>query len=296
MKRLLSGLLSASLIAASAVPAYGAGAGMTLLGAGAKSVAAAGCSYTGAGDVDSNWASWWGLRAFSAATCGTALINVCLAADAACGDLSSDASTGALVVTAVGGSLCNVVTCTVKTAYDKAAGGCDVTQAVEALRPVLTFASGKPALQTSGSGHGLTATCSGTTSQPYTLVVLANAISGGYPFGTSDNAFGNPASINNGGSYFFCPQGAGIFAFGVSTGTWYGVSEVYNGASSNLQVDASANTGDCGSGAAGKYYTIGAQGYNLAGNFDGYVREAGLNTTDLSGKLTTLNSNMTSGY
>ncbi len=80
----------------------------------------------------------YSMRACSLALRGTAAVNVCNVADVACVDFSTDATTGNLVVTTVGGSSCSVITCTIKIWYDQSAGAGNVTQATIANRPTLT--------------------------------------------------------------------------------------------------------------------------------------------------------------
>ncbi len=63
--------------------------------------------YTGPGNVASGATAWWGLRAYTSATRGNALINACNVADAACADLSSDATSGALTIPTIGGTACS---------------------------------------------------------------------------------------------------------------------------------------------------------------------------------------------
>ena len=70
-------------------------------------LAPAGVSYTGPGNVVSGASAWWGLRAYNAADLGNNLINVCNPGDGACVNMVSSASTGALVVTTVGGEACS---------------------------------------------------------------------------------------------------------------------------------------------------------------------------------------------
>jgi hypothetical protein len=101
------------------------------------------CSYTGIGDVVSGAKGYYGLRAYNAASCGNKVAQVCNAGDAACVDMVSSSTTGALVITTVGGTNCAVSTCTVKTLYDQSgalacsSSACDATQATEADRPTL---------------------------------------------------------------------------------------------------------------------------------------------------------------
>lgn len=108
---------------------------MTGAGVGAPGGGAA--SYTGPGDIDT-FTAWWGLRAYSSATRGNNLIEVCNSGDANCVNMASSASTGDLVVTSVGSTDCSVSTCTIKTAYDQSGNSRNMSQATEANRFVLT--------------------------------------------------------------------------------------------------------------------------------------------------------------
>jgi hypothetical protein len=67
-----------------------------------------GGGYQGPGDIVSGATEWYGLRAYSSADRGNKLINACNIADAACADISSDASTGKLTnFASVGGTTCS---------------------------------------------------------------------------------------------------------------------------------------------------------------------------------------------
>jgi len=78
---------------------------LTGAGLGKPTVAA---TYVGPVNIVSSPLAWWGLRSPSAADLGNALINACNPGDATCADLSSNASTGNLTVSAIGGEACSV--------------------------------------------------------------------------------------------------------------------------------------------------------------------------------------------
>ncbi len=130
-------------------------------------------AYTGPGDVVSGAVFWFGLRAYSSADRGNALINVCNVADVACADMSSDATTGALSVTTIGGSSCSIVTCTIKTWYNRGSAGGSVTQATIAQRPTLIVSctSGLPCAAFA-TVNGLSG-ASATIARPYSMNVAA---------------------------------------------------------------------------------------------------------------------------
>lgn len=106
----------------------------------------AAASYTGPGDIVPGASAWYGLRAYSSATRGTKAVNVCNALDVVCADLLTDATTGALVITTIGGVNCSIATCTIKTIYDQTTGNnctgtCDLTQATIANRAIFNTGS-----------------------------------------------------------------------------------------------------------------------------------------------------------
>lgn len=173
-----------------------------------------GSSYTGPCDVVAGCTFYYSLRAASSAKRGTKSINVCNVSDVACGDLSTDATTGDLVVSAIGGSSCSIITCTVKTIYDQGTGTfctgsapCDLTQATIGTRPTLVVncVGGKPCLACSGSQH-LDSTSFPTGNQPFTISGVAKRTGGTTAFGdilglhsTVQLLFGN--SVNTLGVY-----------------------------------------------------------------------------------------------
>jgi hypothetical protein len=119
---------------------------LPLMGAGcASSACGGGGGYIGPGNVIASAKTWYGLRAYSSATRGNALVNACNSTggtDVGCGDLFSDATTGALVAATIGGITCPGANCTIKTWYDQTAGGnctgsCNLTQATVINRPSL---------------------------------------------------------------------------------------------------------------------------------------------------------------
>lgn len=231
------------------LPAY-AGS-LTLLGAGGPTVAAA--SYTGPGDVVASALTWWGLRAYSAATVSTAAANICNAADANCADVNSLANGNFDVATATGAPLnCGGAggTCTVKTLYNKGSCGasCDLTQSTIASRPtlVLSCLGSLPCMATSGTQQLVSASAV-TQSQPYTSVSIAETTNAG----TSGSLFtwGN-AGNSDGGAIYLAPSagnpqlycGSALHSAGTAViNTWYALEGVCNGGSSLLYVDGSTS-------------------------------------------------------
>jgi len=95
-------------------------------------------AFQGPGDVVGSALTFWGAQAYTAAYAsgGGLAFNVCLVADASCGDLVFNSS-GTVVDGLIGASHCSVVTCTIKTAYDQTGNSNDATNPTEATRPTI---------------------------------------------------------------------------------------------------------------------------------------------------------------
>lgn len=98
-------------------------------------------TYVGAGDLGWTVLGVYSTRAYSAATLGAKLLNVCVSGT--CADMSSSASTGDLVSQTINGSVCpnaSVGTCKVKTWYELSGvvgNDGNATQATTATQPSL---------------------------------------------------------------------------------------------------------------------------------------------------------------
>lgn len=234
-------------------------------------ISGGGGGYTGPGDVVASATAWYGFRAYNSADRGNRLLNVCNVADAACADLSSDASTGALVISTIGGSSCAVVTCTIKTAYDRSGNTRDATQATIGARPTLTVScvNGLPcAACSAAASQTLVATAATSIAQPWTVSAVANhgdtvnqrwvmAKSGTWAvgWGTADPAAGMYAGVG-------ITDGSNA-----ADGSWHALQYVANGAASVVNVNdtkttvspgtntLSNNYGICSDGAGGGFIT-----------------------------------------
>jgi hypothetical protein len=124
-------------------------------------------AFVGAGDIRSFTAWWSNSRAYSLATRGNPLINVCNSTggtDVGCADMVTNATTGVLTPATISGISCPGANCTVRTYYDQTGGGNNCTQATIANRNVLT-----------ASQFGSIAGGVGTTSVTYSCTAIAQA-------------------------------------------------------------------------------------------------------------------------
>ncbi len=249
-----------------------------------------------------SFAAWYGLRAYSTATRGTKSVQVCNVSDVVCSDLSTDGTTGDLVVTTIGGSNCAVVTCTVKTLYDKV-GTNDLTQATIANRPVFTqnsLGTSWGMAFTAASSEQLVGPNLSPQAQQYYFYVVANwngAANAGIWAADSGGFAGAIAEFETAGPNFAIFAGSTLTA-SATANAWHAVQSLFNGASSVISVDNTETTGAAG--AQGAFNMVAAPlrlGNDISSFFSGSVMEIGyLAATVSSGNRTSLNSNAHAAY
>lgn len=280
---MLSRILSVLLFCAGLFCLAQAQVPMTGAGKGAPGAAV----YSGPGNVVSGATAWWGLRAYTTAVRGTKAANVCNVSDVTCVDFLTDATTGALVVTTVGGSSCSVVVCTVKTLYDQSgslscsgAVACDLAQATIANRPQLIVSNGitgKAALLYNGTSQELVNNLPTGKNQPFSWSLVANTTNSA----SQQTAAGAKTDArigynNSGANTVFCFNGTVLTAT-ASDGAWHGIQAAFNNAGSpqgDCNVDGVATTGNDG------ITQFGGSSYSLGSNtgvefFKGSIAEGG---------------------
>lgn len=233
-------------------------------------------SYTGPGDSVSGATAWYGLRAYSAAKRGNAAINVCNVSDVVCADMSTDATTGALVVTTIGGSDCGSVNCTVKIIYDQTGNGFNLSQATIASRPLLKLSclGSLPCLNFSAGGLFNSSTTS--ISQPWSISAVIER-TGQFSSGYLISSTGSYEGLASGGGSADNVQlyGSNTLQATATDNVSHAVQALANGASGVINVDGTETTGNTGSNAfenAGWYLGADSFGDNLRG----YIAEMGI--------------------
>lgn len=276
-------------------------------GAGLGAPGGAPAAYTGPLDVvGSNVVGCWALRACSSAARGNAAINVCNVSDIACADWLTDASTGALVPTTVGGSSCAVVVCTVKTIYDQSGAlacagstACDLVDATINARGTLVAncinTSHYCIAFTGGEGYN-SANALPTITQPYTQSLVVER--------TGNTSAGNTVfTSSTGGDLFGMGTSANLGAlFNGTYGTWTATDNAWNAqsvvsnAGSSIYNDngtagspsANPGTGNLPSGTMQMGYYTGAGTLYFGGNF---VEGVFWKATSSAGQLSSIVSN-----
>lgn len=258
-------------------------------------------SYTGPGDIQTTGAiAWWGLRAYSAAQAGTKAINVCNVGDAACADLSTNAS-GNLVVTTIGGSDCSIVICTIRVFYDQTgltncnSAACDLVAGIIAQRPVFTpncFGS-LPCATFAGFQFGETGNIiTITVNQPFTISGVQERTGTFTSFAdvTASPDTGSAAQFGftNSANSFFLYAGSVVSVSGIADGSPHAIQGLFNGASGQIYADGTGTTVNPGTGTpTGAAMVLGGAPNALTG----IIAEIGWWTGDQSTHFSAMNSN-----
>lgn len=268
--------------------------------------------YTGPGDVVAAAIAWWGARCYTAAYSGL----VADITDAATGNTTgtrlqcSSGTVSALVsasaCTFVTGNACSalattcLVSCNVVTLYDQSgntncsAAACNITQATNANRPIFTQScnGALPCIKfVNASNTTLTSGSLTSTATPITFS-LVSSFSTAVGFAAVMGGFGNPPffglSNDNTPEIQIFTQGSALtLTSSIVTGLPpQAVQAVFNGASSNLVVNATSNSGslNTGNNLSGPL-TIGADGFGDAYTgdfFEGGIWGIAFNSTQQS--------------
>lgn len=264
---------------------------LSALGAGGPGTSTPACGgYVGPGDVDTHFTHWWGLRAFSAATCGTKAVNIRRASDSTTTDINSLSTNGNLDAASIA-TFCASTTCTIVTAYDKV-GAADVNnQATTAREPTVTANCVNTTLTcaTFVAGKLLQSTASITTANGSVSYFAAKqtATNGGNRDVMSGQALFNYSAGFGTSDHPDClAGGSGEITGAVSIGTWARVLCTQNGASSAMLENGSSTSGSLATG-------TGTQSAFIASSFFvGTWVESGINSTTMGATLATLDGNI----
>lgn len=253
-------------------------------------------AYTGPGDI-ATFSNWWGLRAYSAATCGTKCVRLIRSSDSTQGDILTTAA-GDLDTSSAffDGSL----TYKVVTLYDQV-GTNDMTQGTDANRPIFALnaiLSHFPSMKFTGSSDMWLRTGSTfTQSQPFTYFAYGQRTAN---FTSTqvmliDNS-GSPQaalSFNNSTNQVVAYAGAALTASATDS-AYHSVINVFNGASGKIIVDSSTTTGNNGTQALSAEALIigGDPGFGpTASMLTGNIQEAGYAASDITSSGASINSN-----
>jgi hypothetical protein len=239
-------------------------------------------SYVGPGDVVSGATAYWGLRGYNGAYAAPGTnpgIDIVKASDGSASQTINILNDGSLDVATIGGLGYAVA---VSKMYDQV-GTNHLVQATLADMPTLSlaFVGTRPAMLFTPS-QGFTSGSGITRAQPFTMssyVRVTNANSAvQFVFTGNSNLvyfqadFGNvPGPIGPDMN-----AGADVFTTGVAVPAWFGFQTVFNGASSDLNINGTALVGNAGAtGFSAETLHVGWSSTADAG-LNGYMTEIGL--------------------
>ena len=264
--------------------------------------------YTGPGDIVSTWTMWFGSRAYSSATRGNKIWNMCEPTNTTCADISTSATTGYPVVGTIGATNCgSSTTCTIKTWYDLTGNGNDRTQTTAANRFTYnaTALNGNACGVAAGSVTGYPTSSAGGTDivQPYTVSFVAERTGSltTVQYIMSSTSSGNfDAQINFAGTaaiQSYSGQGANFIQVSAADNAPHTTLAVLNTTSSKLSIDgATAATGDTGTAPTSTNMGIGKNPANPGNNLVGVFCEGGVAPSAVSAQTTALYSNQHTAY
>lgn len=308
------GLFLAGVWCVSASAQFKGGAGFGTPGF-TSPAASGGASYNGPGDIVSGALGWWGLRCYNNAYSG----NVADIVDSGTGNTTGTRlqCASGVVSALVSGSACTFVT-------GNACSPLATTCAVACLVPTLYDQSGNSLTMVSAGGGGA------PTSAPKiilnnlgTLPSVQCIVSSGHWMRNAgitqaqglqisyvSNRNNNTTTLQRG---VFASNGVSIYVgyssslataeinagssadLGATDNAFHAYQAGFNGASSNLMIDGTANTG-LSVGTAGLSGTMSICGNTFAANFDGYFQEVGIWAGLFSGPNETAMNNNQRAY
>lgn len=236
-------------------------------------------AYVGPGDVVASATSWWGLRAYTLASVGTNAVNLRRDSDNATQDFVTVTGGGLDLVSInsfqTGAGAANLW---VTKLYDQAgSNNLQQTTAVNQPKFILNVIGSKPAMFfiSVSNTNLISASVVPTINQPFTMSVVAQRSSNFTSVqvvlleGTNNDQLAYDVSTNTIRMY------AGtFFTASASDSAFHAFNAVYNGASSNMQVDATSNIGDAG------VLGVGGNPWQFGGipsfMLDGYLTEGGV--------------------
>ncbi len=222
---------------------------MLLLGAGGSG--ASGGAFTGPLDVVStNIKAAYCVGACSAAKRGTKFATICTTISTVdtCIDMNSDATTGAPILSTIGGLTCNnsTVICNWKTWTDQSGNSCDATQAGVPTRPLVTVSvsglTSIPAITFDGATGGMKlVTCSTTAAQPFFISGVGIRTSGTNFASLLGEEGSAPGLLYSNTANNMTVFGTSTPTFTVSDAVWHAVGALFNNTSSQGYTDGTGS-------------------------------------------------------
>jgi hypothetical protein len=201
-------------------------------------------SYTGPGNIVAGAAVWGGLRAYSLATAGTRAINLRRDSDQATSDFNTLAN-GNLDVASIA-TFKGAANLFVAKLYDQSGNAQDLVQSTAAIQPafLLGVLGSLPVMRFNGTSTCLLSNVG--LGGSFTLSTVARRNSGlaaGSIVGTGSDPTQVTFGTTSGQIYMY---GGSVFSISTTEGALHAIQAVFNGASSDLNIDGTSNVGNPG--------------------------------------------------
>jgi len=259
--------------------------------------------YVGPGDVDANWTHWYGLRAYSAATCGAALISVYRndAGTGTCNGVASQTTCSIKSLTTNGKldeadltTFCSGSTCAAQTVFDQV-GSINVGNQGSTSQSAAVTASCVNTTYSCLTGSGTTKLVgSANLTVPngniiYTAAKQTHTTSGNRDILVGQALFNSSIGWSTTDHMDCLEGGSGEIIGTVALGTWIRGFCTINAGSSALLENGTNHTGTLTSGSSSQtFYVMN----NTTGGSTATWVEGGINSTLMGSTLSTMDSNV----
>lgn len=221
--------------------------------------------YVGPVDIYTDATICYSVRACSAASRGQPAMNVCNTTggvEVACVDYSTDATTGDLVITTIGGLTCSSLglACSIRRWYNQVGGTpCATSNNCDLGVVLVTTLSQRPSLNTNCTNGKACLVCTVAAQSQLTSATNINTVAQAFTTSDVSNRTSGTASgdlFNSGGVeiYYSTPGNLkGMYAGTAQTQTatdnnWNSTQSMFNGASSTMYLNGSSNAKSAGAG------------------------------------------------
>lgn len=248
--------------------------------------------YAGPGDVVSSAVAWWGLRAYSLATVGTAAIRLRRDSDNTESDFNT-LTNGTLDVASVT-TFKGAANLFVTKLYDQSGGTTNLVQATAANQPklILSAIGSRPAMQDNGSATTLLQSSVAMAAQiepmTFSTAYKVLSVSDGMIHISSSTLLQVRADLGAANKITIAADGGTFLTATAADNTWHAVQAVFNGASSDNNLDGTSNVGNAGTGTFTGAENAQMFSFNAGSNFFlGHITELGLWGSAFSGANST---------
>lgn len=230
-------------------------------------------SYSGPGNIASGAIAWWGLRAYNVAyaTGSDPAADILRASDSATTTINILSNGNFDTATAV--SFCASTTCTVTKLYDQTGNGNNTTAVAAPVALTFNCIGSLPCMNFNGTSHFLASPGGSNIPQPWTISAVAERTGAFTSFGSIYGDTSNEQLMFTTSPNTVSVFGGVLLPGAATDSAFHALQGIANGASSNLYIDGTANSGSAGTNA---FVATGATIGNGFNTLTGNMTEVGI--------------------